>query len=435
MTVTVIEHESQALVAGLRWELMTGGKTPSKKVLLRLANDHSAKKLVIVNCGGASTIGMFAPLDADFASGDDARVSSLKRAHSLAAAFSRMMGDRDAVLIYVLPGGQKTSVVVLEAGLPVLDEVRSLAEANKIVSRYMPEDGDGRHAVYGNTGHEGTQPISTEELAQYLGETTQLTNAPVNVHARVGIAVAVVVACAAAYLYQNHSEQAARRLQAEQRKKADPLPKYRAAVQRGIGSVGVDREELLKVMNAAQSYPLRVAGWNLTSVECHAQVEEGACISTWKRDGGTTTGLTKALAPNGLSISEVGSIDEIKMLQKVNLRLAAGPKEFVELHSLSEGGKGRIEAQQIWANAGISLAHKGDYRAWPEVGVDHSKIPRDALAMTRAVEVDVPPGMAGEIVRSAPPDVWWSAFSYTVNPSKEEEMLKVFVKGASYVRQ
>lgn len=435
MTVSVIEHEGQPFVAGLRWELMTGGKMPSKKVLLRLAAEQSAKKLVVVSCGSASTVGLFSPLDADFASSEDAKVSSLKRAHSLAAAFSQMVGDRDAVLLYVLPGGQKTSVVVLEAGLPVLDEVRSLAEANKIVGRYMPEDGGGRHVVYANTGHDGAQFVTTEDLARHLGDPTLLLNAPVNVRARVGVVVAVFAACAAFYLYQSHADQVARRTLAEQRKKADPLPKYRSAVQGAIGTVGVGREDLLKAMNAVQAYPLRVAGWSLASVECHAQSEEGACISTWKRDGGTASALETAMKPHGLSISAIESVDEVKMLQKVGLLLNAGPREFAEMVSLAQAGNGRLVTQQIWANAGITLDHKGEYRPWPEVDVDLSKLPIDAMAMVRPVEVDVPPGMAGEVVRSAPPDVWWNGFVYSVDPSKEDSMLKVFVKGASYVRK
>lgn len=438
MTATqVLNQNGSALIAGLQWQPLVGKGKARAREMRRAASEAGAKKIVVSEVGQFAAMGLYAPLDFDLETGGANPLAGARRAYSLAAAFAELVGAEDAVLVLRRGDTESVAVVVLDGGMPVLDELRSLGEAQNIVSSYTNlHSGRRPYAVYANGMAGATaQEINAEDLLEKAGAASALVNAPANLWPRV-IAVAVIAAVATAgFAYQQHTQQQAQKAALEKRKKADPLPRYRMALADALPHLGVPRDALIAAIGIAQGYPVRFAGWNLSSIECMAQQESGVCVSHWKRDTGTTDALREGLKRYGLEISADRTINEVRMLQKVPMVLSAGVQEVAQLQSRTERTDGAQAILQTWSNAGIEVTAKSEYTPWPEGGTyDVRAIPADVVVSGRKVEVQVPAGLAAEVVRSAPSDIWWTGFGISVTPEKSE-LMSLVVRGSSYVRQ
>lgn len=440
----IVQRDRSALVSGLQWVQLIKDGRRLKEEIRAAANNAEATKLLVVERNSLRSAGLFVPPDADLqpeavlpAGREAAKPIKASKLYSLAAAFARFAGDGNAVLAYSIGDGGRTALIVVESGIPTLDDIKSAEEARNVAANYATGSAGFHYAFYSNDvlGFNGSELIEDSTLWEHADRSTLLQSKPINVGALVLGAVLLIAGIGGVAGYKQYADERARQERARAMAAADPLPKYEAALATELGALGLAPGELERILDMVGTYPTRVAGWRLEGVECFAQSAQ--CVSSWIRDGGTTSALLEARAPHGDEITADSTMNVVRLARKSAATLG-GVNSREELRSQSEDELASTSQVQRWINAGLEYkaANEGKYTTWPQVpGIEMSRIPADAAVRVLPVELTVAMPLVPDLVKHTPPSIWWSDFRVWVDSSAGDSVaVKVLLKGKSYVR-
>lgn len=436
-TKIIAQRDRVALVAGLTWTPLIRPVNKRTAEIRGHAAEAEASKVVLVTATARAAIGMYSEQEADHESSDaDEKVVKPKQMYSLAAIFSSMVQDGNAVLALSVEGVSQAVVIVVGAGVPLIDEVTSPEKAQSLAMSYASGSEGFEYTLYTNDAQSfpAGQHLDIETLWAKVGKGSLLTARPANVMALAGVGAVLLAVGVASYGYLSWKEAAEKAERQRQAALADPTPQYVTALASSIGQMGLGPAEMLKLMNVVRSQKIWVDGWVLASVSC--DVQQATCTSTWMRAGGTTDALVAARAPFGETPAGESDLNKVFMSFKVDLK-PSGVGDRVDLPDQAAAVEADTPTYQIWENAGIKTAVAADgFKPWPVIsGVDMAAVNADVIVKARPLEITVPSPIANEIVVSAPKTIFWSEVKFDVTPSSSAtESLKVTLKGNSYVR-
>ncbi|TXI24170.1 MAG: hypothetical protein E6Q67_02840 [Roseateles sp.] len=403
----IASSASGALVAGLTWRPVTGGKHTRKR-LDEARSQLDATHYVLQIGPHAASYGFFV-----------ARLSEEgqklpKGATSAAAVFANAVGTEtpNAALLLSLGEGDRFFLVTLDDGVPTLDMVSD------------------RHAVLDALGDE-PRPVWTDQAEisdhevrdavdlQWLmelpnGKTSRLLPVPVNVLPAILITIAIVAVVGGWYGWSQHKKAQARKLAEQEAMDADPVPKYMAALASKRSLMFSDRAGLQRLVTSLLGMPAKVLRtgsvapvWQLMMVEC--RTETAACDATWLRKGGTFEEL-KAAFPSTPQVVEVKN-GSSPSLDLAVLRFpmtwarstAAAPQLLPFDRAFREGGS----VLQFWKNAGMSPEIKTPV-LWPvAAGVPTSFTTPNGVMQGEITVTGVPGTFVGEVLKGAPAWMSW----------------------------
>ena len=430
-----------AILAGLNWStlLKTGKGRPAE--IRTLAGEAEASKIVVVENTARASVGLYAPAESDIDDVEEGapKLVKAKILHSLAALFAAKVGGANAVLALSLPITGSISqavVIVVDSGVPLLDQVKSTEEAQSLAMSYA---GGGMGMTYDLFTDDlesfpAGETIDIEELWALCSKTTQLVARPANVMALIVTLIVVISIAGGGYAYFESKKVQERKERARLAALANPTPKYEAALAAQINSFGMNRDVAQAVLVRMKAQPLWVDGWLLSKVDCNLQLAN--CITTYERAGGTTDKLILARKPYGEEISGESTNNVVKMIFKVEMPASGVPARGM-LPTMEESIDGSTPILQVWENASIKAGVGSDgYKIWPIVpGIDVNSVQKDVVVKSRPMSVKTTPGLISEVVATAPSNFWWSGISFDVKVSgKAVDSLTAELKGFSYVR-
>lgn len=436
----IAQREKTALVAGLQWvPLMKEGRRLQDEIR-SAANTAEASKVLVVQRNGLRAVGLFNPPDVDLE--DSAREAGRKspkpsKHFSLAAAFARFAGDGNAVLAYAIGDGGRMALVVVESGVPTLDDIKNADEARTAALRYASGVTGFNYVIYSNDAgvFGGSEPIDDADLWKHADRSTQLVPKPANVKGLVVAALVVAVGAAGLMANHNYQKEKARKAALLAAARDNPLPRYQGELASALRTMGLTPASLEQLLASVRTYPTREAGWRLEAVECFAQAAQ--CVSSWARDGGTTDALVAARKPAGDEMTPDSSLTRVRLVRKVEIA-QGGVTSRQELPELDEQMQSTASTLQRWINAGIEYkpANEGRYGVWPVVsGLDMARVPAASTVRVLPIEVTAPMPLASDLIRSTPRNIWWSDLRVWVDDTAgDTAAVKVLLKGKSYVR-
>lgn len=428
---------SIGFVTGLGWDFVRGEHALGR-VLRDRARDLQADKCCVIEHAGQVLAGVGAVDDFDLGDGSAKGVRTM---HSLAAVVAQFVWSGSAhveaenvVVVLKLGDAQeegegRCAVVVLDAGMPVLDEFRSFEESRQLIADYMSGSaGFSNYRVLVNdlVRFPGDL-LDVEALWGHASKQSQLKAPPVDLRKLLMTcaAVSVLAGMGAWYSLSYVPAREAEKVKAA-KKAADPLPKYQAALAGKITALGVKRDAMLAILDKLKAYPLYSDGWLLDGVEC----EQGQCVSNWVRRGGKLDGLL-AHRP-GESLAS-GGFSSAKLSFAVPMDLF-GVSSALELLAKDKAVLQSTSVYQQWEYAGIGTqGASGGYVGWPSGDYNVSEIPDGIRVDTQNVEFSVPFPLAAEVIKTAPADVYWQSMRLTVAQGDAAQALMIVLKGVSYV--
>lgn len=442
MTARVIKRFGNlSLVAGLNWTpmLQSTARGLSAEVR-RVANEGDARKILLFKRNSLTSLGLYVADDSGVADELDDQggkgLFSRSREHSLAAVVANLAGDGNAILAYRVGNGEMAVVVVVESGIPTIDEIKPIEEAQAITLRYASGGTGFVYAVFTNDmgtfgGADHTNLIADEALFALADKTTLLVGKPINVVA-VALGLLVLVAAVAGYFaYADYASKRARLEAVKRAAAADPAPRYEAALVAGLANMGPTRQSLQNLLQMMQQYPVSQGGWLLTGITCASATAQ--CASSWLRESGTTQDLASARKEFGEQLEIEDSLLRVRLIRQVRLDNAGMPAG-----AITGGAEAAIALDSLlqrWSNAGLEVSYsRAAAQPWPAApGVELSALRPGLLVSRSPVSVIAPLHLAQEVLSQTPERLWWSDLSTSVDLAKGEVL--VTFKGFVYGRQ
>jgi hypothetical protein len=429
MAAVILTDKKRGIVAGLEWRALSGYSTkkPVSNQVRELARTYEASLILIhaveTRHGVDASLGMFEIVDPEEKMPRDL--------YSLAALAVHAFSDQiNAVLAWRLE--QKTAVVVIQGGIPVVDVVKDHAEAAALVHQALKGGfGFSDHRLFTNDlqAFSAGELIGADRIWRPCSKATRLTKVPVKASSVAGaMVVGLCLAVGSIGIYQWNAERDKAALRA-QLAATDPVPGYLASLGEKINAMGFDRKALIGAIEELGKYPVWEAGWMLTQIDCAA----GQCTSIWQRKGGTTPDLLAAR--KGEEMLAESTDDKVLLRWSSGLKLT-GIRDQSKAIRKATAKLQNATAFQIWRNANISVSQSTeDFKIWPlPTTGDPSRLPEDIVLRIRAVEVPVPYPLVRELIEETPPSIWWSGFSVVFSPGEAAQLLKVTLKGNVYVK-
>lgn len=432
MAQIILREGKIGIVSGLSWGALTSENRDA--AIRERARELDAKKAVVLSQGNRYSAGLGLL--------DEEEGKSIPRTlHSLAAmacgyVWSIVDDPQGANVVMVLKvdsegadaSPERFAIVVIDAGLPVLDDVRMVEQAQAVAAGFLSgERGFSNYRLLTNDleSFPAGDLVEFSALLDFQGKATQLTAPPVDrKKAVISVAVAAML-IGSAFWYKGMYEPQKRKAEAiRAAQAADPLPPYQSDLASQIGRMGVDRVAMSRLLDRLDSYPLWVDGWILDSIICDA----GSCMSTWNRAGGKLDALQAALTGHEVL---PGGFDRVVMRFAANMPMVGLASRADAQQKAAAIGQS-TNVYQDWANAGVVVRlSSGSYQVWPP---GPAELPDSETLKIQPVEVLVPYPLAREVIEQAPADVWWSSFSLQVKAGEAAGALMMMLKGNSYVR-
>lgn len=432
MAQIISRDGKMGLVSGLSWGALTSDNREA--AVRERARELEAKKAIVLSQGNRYSVGL------GFVDDDDGKPTP-RVLHSLAAvacgyvwSISEDPSAANVVVALKIEAGNSEAavdlfaIVVIDAGLPVLDDVRMVEQAQAVAAGFLSgERGFSNYRLLTNDleSFPAGELVEMPELLAFVGKSTLLVNPPVD-RKKALLMFAVVAAVAGSggwyKLIYEPQKKKADALKAAQM--ADPLPQYQSDLAAQIGQMGVDRHALVGLISRLENYPLWVSGWSLEGVICEA----GSCSSTWLRRGGLLEDLRASLPGHQVV---PGGFDQVVMQFQADMPIKglASRGDAVEKAAAIDRS---TNVYQGWANAGVVVrVASGAYQTWPS---GPPELPAAETMKNQGLEVVASFPLAKEVVMQAPSDVWWKGFALKVAPGDKTGALIVTLKGDSYVR-
>lgn len=443
-------RNGQALIVGLNWRLIMGKGGARKRQTLADVGEMGARRMASVSRGERYAIGgdvedvdPFDEADGDGGGGLEAPVGKIRQRHSLAVAVGRMFPNENVVCALTMRGRTQAVVIVVEAGVPLQDNVRSIEEAQSEASSHAAAHTGWEYRVV--TNDLGTfqfgDLIDEDQFWEQVDSATQIRRVPINATGMaVGLAVTLALGAAVVFVQDYRAEQERQARLAAQRA-ADPLPKYRAALPLALSSLGLNADGMREVLLALGAQPLWQVGWRLEQVSCLAQ-EALACRTKWVRDGGTTDRLQAARAAAGEEIESDGAASLAFLRLPINVALSGIPDS--DLQQLPDAATTRVASTpifQTWdtkvGTSGVMLQLEPAESRWPEVsGVNLNSLPAGEVVLVRKLAVAGPLPSMLDVLATAPKNIWWRALNIKLvaGGSEANAVMTVSIEGAQYAK-
>jgi hypothetical protein len=430
-TLTAISTEKVGLMAGLKWAALpdySGGKISADiRGKVKLAQ---AQKILIhsVDAGNGvnASLGMYTT--------NDFEPPTARALHSLAAAFVYARPKHLHLILAWRIDNRRVSVVIIQDGLPIADEIKTDPEAAKLIR-------DARAGKMGATGHKvfsndpssyaDAEAITETELIEVASKGTKLVRVPPRPVFTLVVAITILSVIAGTYAAYHRNVQNKKRQLAERIEAEDPLPPYQEQLAARIGRLGLQRASVLEAMENFSALKVWANGWLLTQIECSV----GQCIFTWERQGGTTDSLLK-FSQGGVLLSE-STVNKAKVLHKVGLQQGGLPSLAAAV-PMKKVSNDYVNIYQLWTNANLSVSQNEElkeFKIWPTPTLgDTSRLSSDDTLKVRPIKVTTPFSLVKEVIKTTPEAVWWESFEIKYSPSDVEKNLQVTLNGNTYVR-
>lgn len=430
------------LVAGLDWQVLTrvAGKRDGRQAELR---DHAkavgAKKLCVVSQETQASVGLY--LD------DDERPQGVKQLHSLAAAVAvQVKVTENLILAWTL--GKDCALVIVEGGVPVVDQVKPLDVVKSTVGMYLRgehggvsdygfitndlEEFSAIHAQEAGRGRQvsavtAEQVVAGVAAAKALNQSTALVSPPADLKKLLKVGLIGAAVLGAYFGWSLYSEHAAREEQRRRQAAEDPLPKYQAELQRGLMSMGIERRSLAALYERLLETPVWLDGWELARIFCQ---KDGSCKATWMRRGGTTAAL---LAANpGKELAPDSKTDEV-YLQWMEQLVLGGLQSPDQIPRGAAEQTKALSILQAWSNANVVLNGSLTPIVWPQVpGLNMAALPPSATVKVTPIDITAPGAVTTEVILTAPASVWWTELTVEVQIQTAQTSVKGNLKGNLY---
>lgn len=430
-----------ALLAGLNWSTLLKSAKQRPAEIRAFAQESEAARVVVVSNAARAAVGLYAASDSDMDEAEDGvtKPIKVKIMHSLAAVFAAKVGDGNAVLVLSLPVTGTLSqavVVVVDSGVPLLDQVKSTEEAQSLAMSYAGGNMGMTYALFTNDidSFPSGEPIDVEELWALCSKSTTLVPRPVNFVALLAVILVVIGIAGGAYAFFEYKKAEARKELLRKAAAADPTPQYQAALAAQINMLGMNRDAVQALLARMAAQPLWVEGWTVSKVDCNLQL--GNCVTTYDRAGGTTDRLIAARKPFGEEVVGDSTSSVVRMEYKVEMP-SVGVADRSLLPSLEESTAASTPVLQTWENATVNTTVGGEgYKVWPAVsGIDLNSVGKEVTVKARPVSIRSTPILISEVVNTAPSNFWWSSITFDVKVgSSAVDSLSAELKGTSYVR-
>lgn len=426
------------VVAGLSWMPIDAAKR-DESVRWR-AREMEAKKVITLRQGDSWVVGLGEVDDLDSAKPPRVNHSlaailwayitanfESPESTNLVAAFQVEMGDGDT-------RREMVALVVLDSGLPVIDYIKPVAEAQSIAGEFLSgSKGFSNYRLITNdlSAFPAGEVVDLSDLASYADKSTLLQRPPLDIKRNALLAALAMGVLGTAHWYQTvylpekEREEMMRRAAVE-----NPVPKYLAALESRIGALGVKRAAMVQLLGRLEGYPAWVNGWVLEMVHCANAV----CTTSWSRRGGTIDDLTRGRPGETLSYE---GFDRASLQFGVDMPLEGLASKDLAAQQ-QEATRRSTAVYQTWTTAGVRVSVSSNgYTVWPEGegAYETASVPQDIALKRQPIEVTTPLPLAAEAIMKAPADVWWESITLKLNLASPTEVVLADLKGASYVRQ
>lgn len=423
-----------ALVCGLQWHPLVE-RQRTKEILIYAAN-ADADKVLVLEKDGIAAVGLCQPLEDDDVinvNGNDA--AKPKRVYSAAAVAASQLGNANAVIALTMPDKARAAVIVINGGVPTVDDIKPIEAAQELVKGYVNGLTDGlQYPLYTNDlGSFGEgQVVDLFEAWEAAGKTAELVGKPVNYVALGIVVVVVVVSVASIFGWRAHVKKVKLAKAAAEAAAADPRPQYEALLESQMSKLGWSGPQVNQILNQLDRQTLYVAGWTLHQVSC--TTESDACVSEWTREGGLSEQLIVARAKLG----ETPLQDSTKSRIFMSFKPAAEPSgvtSLTQIPTIKDWSDSSTNLMQVWENAGIQLAvGAGGFNLWPAMpNIAKDAIPTSVGVRSVGTIFLAPEDVTREAMATEPSNYYWRELVMTVGETVEEP-LKLELKGMIYAR-
>lgn len=428
----IIQDGKNALVSGMKWQALRNYKGDGKvnKDIRDKAELSSAEKVVIHSVrteqGVMSSLGLYV--------GNEFSALKAKNLFSLAIAFvQKFPENKNMVLVFEGPASS-IAVIVVHNGIPVADEVKSLADAKRLVKDVLAGAmGESNYALYANSLEvvEAAQLITSADFLAGCNKASKVTGLPPKTTIIAASLLVAVVSFGIIYsAYADHKKKEKEKIVASEAA-SDPIAPYQLKLGSALSKIGLDRGSIIETISLLSNGNVWSDGWILQKIDCVPM----KCISSWERKGGITSDLL-ARHPGELLLVD-STLDLVRLVKNVPLK-EGGLADLSAAQEMADVYTKYVDTYQQWGNAGINVTQSSkleDFKTWPTpTAGDISRLPKTITLKARPVEVVVPLHLSTELILSTPPGVWWSSFTIKYSPSDIEKRLTVQFKGNTYVR-
>jgi hypothetical protein len=425
------------VIAGLSWMPIDAHKR-EESVRWR-AREMEAKKVITLSQGDSWVVGLGEIDDLD-------NTKPPRTAHSLAAVLWAYINanfespeSTNLVAAFQVELGdgeirrEMVALVVLDSGLPVIDYLKPVGEAQSIAGEFLSgSKGFSNYRLITNdlAAFPAGDAVDLADLVSYADKSTFLRSPPADIKRNALVAAVALGVLGGGHWYMDVYKPEQQRQEMLRKAAAEnPLPKYMAALEARIGALGVTRTGMTGLLRRLESYPAWVNGWALEMVHCANAV----CTTSWARRGGTIDDLTRGRPGEALSYE---GFDRATLQFAADMPMA-GLSSKDQAPQEQEAMRSSTAVYQSWTTAGIRVSVAGTgYAVWPDGdgAYEPSSVPVEVALKRQPVEVTLPMTLAEEALLRAPDDVWWESLTLKINLASSTEVVLADLKGASYVR-
>lgn len=422
-----------ALVAGLTWHPLIAPPKKRNAEIRDVLSDNEVEKIALTEVNSNHMLGIYVSDSVD----DDIEKSKPSALHSVALSFSSFVGDGNAVLAYAIPDSNLAAIILIEAGIPNLDDVKMVEQVQVLLDGYS--NGSMGFIYNPYTNDQGYFPnatiISDDELWENTSKKTLLVGKPLNIKYIIYFILFCMIAGLAFYGYKYYDKTVKEKQRIAERMKNDPVLKYTKSLESNIGSIGISGPNALAVIKVLEIQKIRDSGWNLTKIEC--SVASQKCVSTWDRDSGFTDKLIQSRSLFGDVVIDGYSLNRINFIIKSPLS-PSGFGSYSDLPSMADFNKIITKRYQKIENAGIIFNVMPVFSLWPDdTGAVLSSIPADKRVVNQAISFKTSFLIGKEVIEYLPSNYFWTDIEISISTQSAMvvDSVSLSLKGSSYVRQ
>jgi hypothetical protein len=423
------------LVCGLQWHPLVERKKRKREILGHVANSDAAK-IVVLERDDVAAVGLCPPMeDEDTINGEGGEPIKPRHLFSAAALLGGWLAGASAVFALTMPDKARTAVIVIVAGVPMLDEIKPIESAQELVLGYVTGNVDGmEYPLYTNDlgSFQAGNLVDLDDIWGASGKQGELVGKPVNYSALTTTALLILLIAGGVIGWQHHVKKKKLEEAIRRQKEADPRPQYDAALAAQQGALGWTGGDLVKLLDALDREPIYVEGWTLKAISCKA--DAGVCVAEWNREGGTTDQLVSARAAFGETPLADSTRNKVFLTWKP-AQAMTGITSPLSLPTIQDWAAGATSMMQIWENAGIQMSASAEgFSLWPNLpNVPPTAVPAGEGVRAMSTQFSASEELTREALRTEPPNYYWRELALEVGSTVADPM-KLQLKGFIYAR-
>lgn len=421
-----------AVVGGLGWHPLSETTVWNRSSKVRqIARRNHANSWVGVQCSKQTSLGLLSSVQAEL-------LENRLVVHSFAALLADQYRGENLIFIGRFADEttlEDTSLVVLEAGVPVLDRILPLQAAELLMRQYLEVadlQGLTYHLVGANVDIDiDCDNIKIHDVLLRLGKSSRLSSVPANpqLFALAGIVALFAPLVYLQWFHEDETQVQLAKIQAAQRKanSNDQTPQYLAALNAQSIALGHDGPGLQA--NIAKLGSLRVvrSGWVIKRIECG----RSDCKLFWSSEGGYTMDLAQSLGEEAQSLTTV-SAQEVTQFYLQNDVISTPLPSMPDLPLQAEVKRQLFDQEQIWRKAGLQFDIDREGKLWPE---GFAVVREDARVYRFRFSLRGGPDLIEDFVNHYGSAVIWERLVIKLDPFSSSLPLDYEIEGAWYAKQ